>query len=205
MITLSYLVNSSTAKSCSGGGKNSRSEGFLLAKHKSTQTPPPWSNRLPLQRHGFVVWAYPAPGSLCKRGWPRLPLKELSRIINCPEPFAGVGYEWKGKSCNEEVTEFCDNNEFMRLKWMKSDLECWSKRMCIHVGFYVIQYIWSCEVRWWTSPPQMVISPRTRVYIQGAVGSAIGVDSGRCDLVLFYRFLSKDLWIFPGWCFGYPT
>jgi hypothetical protein len=33
---------------------------------------------------------------------------------------------------------------------------------------------------------------------EGAVGSAIRVDSGPCDLVLFYRFLSKDLWIFPG-------
>jgi hypothetical protein len=33
----------------------------------------------------------------------------------CPEPFAGVGY-LKGKSRNEEVTEFCDNNEIMKLK-----------------------------------------------------------------------------------------
>ncbi len=61
----------------------------------------------------------------------------------------------------------CDNNEIMRLKWMKSDLECRSERMCIHVGFYVIQYIQSCEVRWWTSPPQMDFSPHTRVYIWG--------------------------------------
>ncbi len=40
---------------------------------------------------------------------------------------------------------------------------------------------------------------------KGAVGSAIGVDSGPYDLVLSYRFLSKDLWIFSGWCDGYPT
>jgi hypothetical protein len=45
------------------------------------------------------------------------------------------------KFCNEEVTEICDNNEIMRLTRMKSELECQSERMCIHVGFYVIQYI----------------------------------------------------------------
>ncbi len=33
---------------------------------------------------------------------------------------------------------------------------------------------------------------------KGAVGSAIGVDSGPYDLVLVYRFLAKDLWIFLG-------
>ena len=32
---------------------------------------------------------------------------------------------------------------------------------------------------------------------EGTIGSAIGVDSGPYDLVLVYRFLSKDLWIFP--------
>ncbi len=31
---------------------------------------------------------------------------------------------------------------------------------------------------------------------KGAVGSAIRVDSGPYDLVLVYRFLPKDLWIF---------
>ena len=67
----------------------------------------------------------------------------------------------KVKSHNEEVKEIRDNNEIMRLKWMKSDLECRSKRMCIHVGFYVIQYIQLCGVRWWTSPPQMDLSPCT--------------------------------------------
>ncbi len=45
------------------------------------------------------------------------------------------------------------------------ELECQSERMCIHVGFYVIQYIRLCKVRWWTC--QMDLSPRTRVYIQG--------------------------------------
>ena len=44
----------------------------------------------------------------------------------------------KGKSRNEEVTEIRDNNEIMRLNWMKNELECRSERMCIHVGFYVI-------------------------------------------------------------------
>ena len=99
----------------------------------------------------------------------------------------------KGKSCNEEVTEFCDNNEIMRLKWMKSDLECRSERMCIHVGFYMIQYIWSCEVRWWTLPPQMDLSPCIRVYIRG--GCWVSNRSGSCpyDLVRSFRFLSKDL------------
>ncbi len=50
---------------------------------------------------------------------------------------------------------------------MKNELECWSKRTCIHVAFFVIQYIQSYKTRWWTSPPQMNLSPRTRVYIQG--------------------------------------
>ena len=40
---------------------------------------------------------------------------------------------------------------------------------------------------------------------KGAIGSAFGVYSGPCDLVLVYRFLSKDLWIFSGWCGGYAT
>ncbi len=31
---------------------------------------------------------------------------------------------------------------------MKNELECRSERMCIQVGFYVIQYIRLCEVRW---------------------------------------------------------
>ncbi len=73
----------------------------------------------------------------------------------------------KGKSCNEKVTEIRDNNEIMRLKWMKNELECRSERMCIHMGFYVIQYIWSREVRWWASPPHIDLSPCTRVYIRG--------------------------------------
>ncbi len=38
--------------------------------------------------------------------------------------------------------------------------------MCIHVGFYVIWYIWLFESRWWASPPQMDPSPWTRDYIQ---------------------------------------
>ncbi len=41
---------------------------------------------------------------------------------------------------------------------------------------------------------------------EGAIGSAIGVDSGPFnDLVLSYRFLSNDLWIFSGWCGGCST
>ena len=74
----------------------------------------------------------------------------------------------------------CDDNEFMRFKWMKNELECRSERMCIHVGFYGIQYIWSCEVRWWTLPPQMDLSPRTRVYIQG--GRWVSNRSGFCPV-----------------------
>ena len=68
--------------------------------------------------------------------------------------------------------------------------------MCIHVGFYVMWYIWSCK---WIFP---LILEST---YEKAVGSAIGVDSGPYDLVLIYRFLLKDLWIFLGWCVGYPT
>ena len=40
---------------------------------------------------------------------------------------------------------------------------------------------------------------------EGAVGSAICLNSDPYNLILVYRFLSKDLWIFSGWCGGYPT
>ncbi len=63
----------------------------------------------------------------------------------------------------------------------------------------------SYQVRWWTSPPQMDLSPRTRVYVWGGRWSAICSNSNPYDLLLTYRFLSKDLWIFSSWCGGYPT
>ena len=59
-------------------------------------------------------------------------------------------------------------------------------------------------MRWWTLPPQMDFSPRTRVYIWGGRWGSNRRDSGQCDLVLVYRFLSKDVWIFSGICGGYP-
>ena len=75
---------------------------------------------------------------------------------------------------------------------MKNELECRSKRMCSHVGFYVIQYIQSCEMRLGTSPHLRWIFPLVlESTCKGAVGSAIGVDSGPYDLVLSYRFISK--------------
>ena len=51
----------------------------------------------------------------------------------------------------------------------------------------------------------MDLSPRTRVCIRGGRWVNNLKDSGTCDLVLVYRFLSKDLRIFSGWCVGYPT
>ncbi len=50
---------------------------------------------------------------------------------------------------------------------MKSELECWSERMCIHVGFYMIQYMRLCQVRWCSLPPQLDLSPCARVYVRG--------------------------------------
>ena len=40
---------------------------------------------------------------------------------------------------------------------------------------------------------------------EGAVGLAICSNSDPYDLLLTYRFLPKDLWIFSSWCGGYPT
>jgi hypothetical protein len=88
---------------------------------------------------------------------------------------------------------------------MKCDLECRSERMCVHVDSTWYQYIWACKVTWWASPPHMDLSPHTRVYIWGGCWVSNWIDSGPCDLVLVYRFLSIDLWIFSGWCVGYPT
>ncbi len=52
----------------------------------------------------------------------------------------------------------------------------------------------------------MDLSPCTRVYIWGGRWVGNQRDSGPCDLVLVYRFLStKDLWIFSFWCGGYLT
>ena len=47
-------------------------------------------------------------------------------------------------------------------------------------------------------------SPHTRVYVWGGHWVSNQRDSGLCDLVLVYRFLSKDRWTFSGWCGGYP-
>jgi len=47
--------------------KNSCSEGFLLAKHKNTNTTT-MMKPFAFQWHGFVFWAYPTPGSLCEKG-----------------------------------------------------------------------------------------------------------------------------------------
>jgi len=47
---LGQAVNSFTAKSVPAGMKNSRSEGFLLAKHKHTNIT---TIRSPIQCHGF--------------------------------------------------------------------------------------------------------------------------------------------------------
>jgi hypothetical protein len=53
---------------------------------------------------------------------------------------------------------------------LKVNYKCQSRWVCIHVGFYVMWYVWSCELRWWASPPQLDLldlSHCTRVYVRG--------------------------------------
>jgi len=83
--TVSQSVNSLTPKSVPVGTKNSRSEGFWLAKHKDKNIQTmmvPFS----LQRHhGFDGRAYTTPGSLRGRGWTRPSSKGFSRINKLKE------------------------------------------------------------------------------------------------------------------------
>ena len=69
---------------------------------------------------------------------------------------------------------------------MKSELESRFERMCIHIGFYVIvvHVIVSKEVS--TLTPQMDLSPRTRVYVQGGcwVGHLLEFQPIRSDTIL---------------------
>ena len=95
------------------------------------------------------------------------------------------------------MKKWCDCNLIKKLwlkNWMKIILECHQRGCCIHVGFYVIQYIRLCELRWWASPPQMNLSPCTRVYIQGSfwVDKQSGfwpVQSGTCLQIPIERSL----------------
>jgi hypothetical protein len=80
---------------------------------------------------------------------------------------------------------------------LKVNYKCQSGGMCNHVGFYVMWYVRSCELRWWASPPQLVFWIFLIVLgstYEGGVESALGVDSASDDLILIYRFLPKDLW-----------
>jgi len=74
-------LNSLTPKSVPTGTKNSRLEGFLLAKHKDTNIP----TMIELQWHGFDGQAYTTPGSLRGRGWTRPSSKGFSRINKLKE------------------------------------------------------------------------------------------------------------------------
>jgi hypothetical protein len=93
-------------------------------------------------------------------------------------------------------------NEF-KMNW--NELRCQSERMCIHVGFYVIIVHAIARKEVSTLTPQMDLSLVPESTYEGAIGSAICSNSDPYDLLLTYRFLSKDLWIFSGWCGGYPT
>jgi hypothetical protein len=97
---LERYINSLTAKSVPEKLPLRRLFASKTPETHSSQTPPPWWSRLPLQCHGFVGWAYPTPGSLCERGWPRSPSK---------------GFSWINK-LNEKLIYFCclsvdDNNQ----------------------------------------------------------------------------------------------
>jgi hypothetical protein len=65
---------------------------------------------------------------------------------------------------------------------LKVNYKWQSGGMCIHVGFYMMCYVWSRELRWWASPPQLDLldlSHRTRVYVQE---SWVSSRSGLCLL-----------------------
>ena len=86
----------------------------------------------------------------------------------CPEPFAGIGYDWRR---NLEMRKWCDHNLIIIMKlwlknWMKMIYE-WLQRRCAFTYDSMWYIIWSCELRWWASPPQMDLSPQPRVCIQG--------------------------------------
>ena len=52
---------------------------------------------------------------------------------------------------------------------LKVNYKSQSGGMCNHVGFYVMWYVRSWELRWWASPPQLDLLDLphlTRVYVQ---------------------------------------
>ena len=48
-------------------------------------------------------------------------------------------------------------------------------------------------------PPQWIFALVLESTYEGAIGLAIEVDSGPYDLILVYKFLPKDFWIFLGY------
>ena len=93
-------------------------------------------------------------------------------------------------------------NEF-KMNW--NELRCRSERMCIHVGFYVIVVHKIARKEVSTLIPQMDLSLVPESTYEGAIGSAICLNSNPYNLLLTYRFPSIDLWIFSSWYGGYPT
>jgi len=86
---------------------------------------------------------------------------------------------------------------------LKVNYKCQSGGMYNHVGFYMMWYVRSCELRWccgllhlsWIFWIFLIVLRST---YKGGVESALGVDSATYVLILIYRFLPKDLWIFLG-------
>ncbi len=70
--------------------------------------------------------------------------------------------------------------------------------MRIHVEFYVIIVHAIARKEVSTLTPQMDLSLVPESTYKGAIGSAICSNSDPYDLLLTYRFLSKDLSIFSG-------
>jgi hypothetical protein len=62
---------------------------------------------------------------------------------------------------------------------MKSDLECRSEMMCIHVGFCMIVHV-IAQNKVSALTPQMYLSPCTRVYIRGVGAALIKKYSSYC-------------------------
>ena len=89
-------------------------------------------------------------------------------------------------------------------KLLKMNYKCQFGGMCVHLRFHRMWYVLSCKRRWWWASLHfswifwifLIVLGST---YEGGIESALGVDSASFALILTYRFLPKDLWIFLGW------